>query len=146
MASEREKFATRLNQALDKAGLPNTGQRRQLALARLLDVSVIHVGRWLSGKDFPRTSQLVRLAQYLGVRSNWLLSGVGERYARQHDPLPLGGSAAEVAVAEPSGARYEVVGSMLSKEAFEIALAWMKLPLPQRQALRQLIVELTRGV
>lgn len=145
MASEREKFAARLNQALDEAGLPSTGQRRQVALARVLDVSVEHVGRWLGGEDFPQTSQLVRLAQYLGVRSNWLLSGVGERYARQPDALPVGGSAAEVAVAEPSGAGYEVVGSMLSKEAFEIALAWMKLPPPQRQALRQLIVELARG-
>jgi transcriptional regulator with XRE-family HTH domain len=149
MGSEREKFAQRLNESLDDAGLPKIGQGRQSALAKLLDVTPQQAGKWIKGEDFPQTSKLVKLAQFLGVRSNWLLSGAGERY------LPEGGcepvrdvGSAEIQLESPaaSGADYAAMGKLLSQEAFDVALSWMKLPPGQRDPLRRLIHELARDL
>lgn len=143
MATEREKFALRLNEALDDAGFPKIGQGRQSALSRLVGVAPQQAGKWLKGEAFPKTSLLVKLAQQLQVRSNWLLSGAGDK------PVPRGEEA------DAAGARLEADGGgeeagfalgerMLTKEAFDLALAWMRLEAAQREAMRRVILELAR--
>ncbi len=85
MSREKEKFAQRLNEGLDDMNYPPMGHGRQSALSKELKLSSQVVGRWLKGEDFPKTSQLVKVSQFLDVRSNWLLSGVGSKYPRQSD-------------------------------------------------------------
>ena len=129
-SSERMRFATRLNDALDNIQFPKLGGGRQSRLAELLDVPAQDVGHWLKGDAFPRTSALVKLSDLTKVRSNWLLSGQGEPYVKSQNPrgagknLPLTGK------------------DKLSKEAFDLGLAWMKLPKLQREAIAKVIQEL----
>jgi len=78
--SEKQKFSDRLNEALDEAGFPESGKGRQSSIAEQLDDTVVNVGLWLEGDEYPRTSVLVKLAKLLKVQSNWLLSGTGDRY------------------------------------------------------------------
>ena len=138
MTSEKEKFARRLNQALDDVGLARMGQGRQTSLARDMNLPSQVVGKWLKGEDYPKTSQLVKLAQYTGVRSNWLLSGIGEKYPSAVDHKP----ASDPGVME-TGSDYSPLSlPKLTQDAFDIAVIWMKLPLLQRNALRKVISEL----
>ena len=132
MSSEKEKFSQRLNEALDDMNYPTMGHGRQSALAKELKLSPQVIGSWLKGGDFPKTSQLVKISQFLDVRSNWLLSGVGSKYPRKTDMSVFTREREE---AMKSGPR-------LDKEAFEMALAWMKLPKQQRVVLRKVIEEL----
>jgi len=134
MQSEKEKFSQRLNEALNDMNYPPMGHGRQSALAKELKLSPQIIGRWLKGEDFPKTSQLVKISQFLDVRSNWLLSGVGSKYPRKADQAKYAVRKKQEEVAKSS--------TRLDKEAFEIALAWMKLPVQQRMVLRKVIEEL----
>jgi transcriptional regulator with XRE-family HTH domain len=134
MQSEKEKFSQRLNEALNDMNYPPMGHGRQSALAKELKLSPQIIGRWLKGEDFPKTSQLVKISQFLDVRSNWLLSGVGSKYPRKTDQASIAIRRKQEEVANSS--------HRLDKEAFEIALAWMKLPDQQRMVLRKVIEEL----
>lgn len=138
MSSEKEKFAQRLNQALDDVGLARMGHGRQTTLAKEMNLPSQVVGKWLKGEDYPKTSQLVKLAQYTGVRSNWLLAGVGEKYPSAAEYKSSADEDSMVAVAD----RPKAALPNLTQEAFDIAVIWMKLPVLQRSALRKVIVEL----
>lgn len=131
MASEKKKFAGRLNEALDEAGFPPLGNGRRAALARLMEVPSHMAGKWLKGEAFPATSKLVKLAQHLGVRSNWLLTGAG---AKRTGALADGAAGGRAPARAP--------GSWLSPEAVQLARAWMSLPELQRVAIRRVIDEL----
>lgn len=130
MNNEKEKFSDRLNEALDDARVPSKGMGRQSALVRMLGVSHRVAKKWLDGDEFPPTSKMVRLATELQVRSNWLFSGQGEKCLE---------SAAGMDEAETEVQRH---ADAMSQEAFEVASEWMKLPQPQRLALRKVIREL----
>ncbi len=134
MPNEKAKFSQRLNEALNDMNYPPIGHGRQSALSKELRLPSAVIGRWLKGEDFPKTSELVKISQFLDVRSNWLLSGVGTKYPRKSDR-------ADIAVRKK---QEEVTssGHRLDKEAFEMALAWMKLPKQQRLVLRKVIEEL----
>jgi transcriptional regulator with XRE-family HTH domain len=126
--SEKKKFAERLNQAMDSAGLPKKGMGRQSTLVKLLGISHRQAKKWLDGEEFPPTSKLVKIAQATGVRSNWLLSGYG-------DMLPAAGN-------DITDYEIKQEANELSKEAFEVASSWMRLPYAQRMALKKVIDEL----
>lgn len=130
MNNEKQKFADRLNEALDDAGVPLKGMGRQSALVRMLGVSHRVAKKWLDGEEFPPTSKMVRLASELQVRSNWLFSGQGEK------------SSTSVAGMDEEAAEVHRHADALSQEAFEVASEWMKLPQSQRAALRKVITEL----
>jgi len=130
MNRESQKFAERLNQALDDAGVPQKGMGRQSSLVRMLGVSHRVAKKWLEGSEFPPTSKMVKLSTLLNVRSNWLFSGQGTMRAD-----------APGAYTESEQEVYRHAGE-LSQEAFEIASDWMRLPQQQRQALRKVIKEL----
>lgn len=71
------RFAARLDEALTHGGYPKGRQRiRDVAVA--FDVSRESVRKWLAGESFPKTERIIGIAERLGVRSEWLLSGTGE--------------------------------------------------------------------
>jgi len=133
MHSEAQNFSDRLNEALDFAGIPQKGMGRQSALVRMLAISHRVAKKWLEGEEFPPTSKMVKISSMLNVRSNWLFSGQGVMQNNDEDKN-------EVAVAEV----HRHAGD-LSKEAFEVASDWVKLPYSQRQALRKVIKELSQS-
>ncbi|HEC29288.1 MAG TPA: XRE family transcriptional regulator [Gammaproteobacteria bacterium] len=135
MKSEKEKFARRLNEALDDISYPRIGHGRQSALAKELKLSPQKVGSWLKGEEFPKTSQLVKISQLLDVRSNWLLSGVGSKFIKGSGQsyFEAKNEAEEIVVEDTP---------LVDKEAFELALAWLKLPFQQRVAIKKVILEL----
>jgi len=130
MNREAEKFAERLNAALDDADVPKKGMGRQSSLVRMLGVSHRVAKKWLDGSEFPPTSKMVKLSSLLNVRSNWLFSGQG-----------LMRSNGEQTHTESEQEVYRHAGE-LSQEAFEIASDWMRLPQQQRTVLRKVIKEL----
>jgi len=130
MNKESEKFAERLNAALDDAGIPQKGMGRQSSLVRMLAVSHRVAKKWLDGSEFPPTSKMVKLSTLLDVRSNWLFSGQGSMRDESRNDY----SESEEEVFRHAGE--------LSQEAFEVASDWMKLPQQQRNALRKVIKEL----
>ena len=142
MPTEVEKFSDRLNMMLTDVGLPRMGQGRQTALADELQVSPEEVSQWLKGESFPRTSILVKLSQFLGVRSNWLMTGSGERQRSANG----NGDGDTIEMERPPYLSNPVVErterTELSADAFDIAVTWMKLPIAQRNALRKVIKEL----
>lgn len=140
MSSEKEKFAMRLNDVLNEAQYPKAGQGRQSALATVMGESATHVGRWLKGEDYPKTSILVKLAQHLGVRSNWLLTGAGDKYPSTNEQE----KEIQITTRSNSGGSERDVTKVLSHEAFELALTWMTLSRNQREILQKLIIELAR--
>jgi phage repressor protein C with HTH and peptisase S24 domain len=132
--SEKQKFAARLNEALDDADVPQKGMGRQSALVRMLGVSHRVAKKWLDGSEFPPTSKMVKIASLLEVRSNWLFSGQGEKF-----PMPLGEGDGVREVADITRSAGE-----LSQEAFEVASDWMRLPPQQRVAMRKVMKELLK--
>ncbi len=138
MATEKEKFAQRLNEALDEIEFAALGHGRQSELARVMEVPAQQAGRWLKGQSFPRTSELVRLARITGVRSNWLLSGAEPKHPpEERIPEPRAGGQEE----EPPRPAKDA----LSREAFAVALEWSHLPAHERDAVRGLIRALARA-
>jgi hypothetical protein len=150
MTSEKQKFAHRLNEALDEAGLPRIGQGRQSGLAKMIDVGPQLAGKWLKGEDYPKTSQLVKIAKQLGVRSNWLLTGSGDKYMSEEEQQAfyesLRAERSKRAEVREGTEDPLVASGVLSREAFELAVAWMQLPATQRAAMQKVIVELSRAV
>lgn len=129
-SNEKKRFSERLNDALDNIQFPKLGAGRQARLAELLEAPPLDAGRWLKGEAFPPTSVLVRLSDMTQTRSNWLLSGHGEPYREGNNPRGAGKNP------PPTGK------DKLSNEAFELGLAWMKIPKAQRDALARVIHEL----
>ncbi len=74
--TEQERFAERLNQALDAARYQRAGASR---VAREFNlrfpekaVTVHAVRKWIKGDAIPTQDKLLALAQWLGVRADWL--------------------------------------------------------------------------
>lgn len=75
MNKEVEKFAERLNEALDDAGVQGKGRGRQVAVAQMFGVSQAAARKWLEAEGMPDTKRIPEMARRLGVMSEWLLSG-----------------------------------------------------------------------
>ncbi len=155
MQTERIKFSQRLNTVLAESGFPETPAERQAAVARLLGVSPEHVAEWLEGKSYPKTSKLVKLAKHMRVRSNWLLSGIGEKHLHEEEE-----QAFRTQLMSEHCERYRLRNAqrqeaqqqqdtaeqpVLTREAQELAVAYMKLPYSQQAPLYKLITELARN-
>ena len=130
MSNEKLRFAERLNDALDNVKFPRLGAGRKSRLAKVLEKPPVDVNRWLKGQAFPPTSVLIKLSDLTQTRSNWLLSGNGEAYPPGINPRGEGKKP------PPTGQE------KLSTEAFELGMAWMKLPKQQREALAKVIEQL----
>lgn len=143
MPTEKEKFAFRLNEALDDSGFPQLGHGRQSELAKVLDVTPQQAGKWLKGQDFPRTSKLVQLAKQVGVRSNWLLSGVGAKYPGSQNEEDEGAGVASKAGNKGGVAPNHTGEKIITHEAFDLALKWMDLQTDDRNAVKTIILSLS---
>ncbi len=130
MSSEKKRFAQRLNEVLSEAGLPKLGAGRQSQLARKIGVQAAQAGKWLKGEEFPPTSVLVKIARTYNTRSNWLLSGSGEKYENKKSE--------ETWIPNTPEKR-----GKMNKEAFSVAMAWMKLSASKRKIIKDLINEFT---
>lgn len=128
MSSEKQRFAKRLNEVLSEAGLSKLGAGRQSQFAKKIDVQSNQAGKWLKGEEFPPTSVLVKIAKTYNTRSNWLLSGSGEKYENKKHK--------ESWIPESLEKR-----GKLNKEAFSVAMAWMKLGTSKRKIIKDLINE-----
>lgn len=149
MNTEKMKFSKRLNEVLDEVGFPQAGHGRQTALGNLLDVRPELVGQWLKGESYPKTSKLVKLAQTVGIRSNWLLSGIGQKYSSEKDQFEFR-KQLEQRYPEKfkctnqykSDEKFDLTGTNLTPDAIEIACAYMKLPETQKSSLKNFLVEM----
>jgi transcriptional regulator with XRE-family HTH domain len=72
----KEEFAGRLNLAMDEKGYPVRGRAR--VLSKEFSVSDKGAGKWINGEAIPETSKIPLIAAFLGINTEWLLSGVGE--------------------------------------------------------------------
>lgn len=86
--ADKRDFAKRLNQACIAAGIQQSVLRR--TFADQFGVSRESARKWLVGDSLPETKRISSLAKFLGVRGEWLLTGIGP----MHDSDQ---------VAEPSG-------------------------------------------
>lgn len=73
----RSAFSARLNEAMADAGHKPYG--RASRLAEVFGVSTKGAGKWLKGESFPETSRIKTIADWLGVSTEWLLSGNGQK-------------------------------------------------------------------
>lgn len=69
-------FALRLNTAMESCGHPIRGRAR--LLSRQFFVSDKAASKWLKGEAIPETTKIPEIAEFLGVNSEWLLSGRGD--------------------------------------------------------------------
>jgi transcriptional regulator with XRE-family HTH domain len=93
--TEQERFAARLNQALAAARYQPAGASR---IAREFNlrfpekaVTVHAVRKWIKGEAIPTQDKLVALAQWLGVRADWLRYDGGEPAADTREPNEFSG-------------------------------------------------------
>ncbi len=93
--TEQERFAARLNQALAAARYQPAGASR---IAREFNlrfpdkaVTVHAVRKWIKGEAIPTQDKLVALAQWLGVRADWLRYDGDEPVADTREPNEFSG-------------------------------------------------------
>lgn len=71
MVTELEIFSRRLNEALDKAGIPSKG--RQYKVGKMFGVSGAMGWKWLNGQNMPDTKKLPDIAKKLNTTVGFLL-------------------------------------------------------------------------
>lgn len=95
LSDERQAFAKRLNQALDRAGFPPKGRGRQIQVARRYGVSQKGARKWLEGEAIPHRKRLPHFARDLDVRYEWLVSGEGSMTPGNGPFVPIIGTTDE---------------------------------------------------
>lgn len=132
----REKFSQRLHEALDNAGTRKHGRGADI-LAKLrshrIDKTPQAVSKWLNGGAVPEIDSMSVLAEWLGVRREWLEYGVppmreGERAAGAagsniHNYLPNFGKVPLISWVQ-AGAWCETVENSAALEAEQ----WLSCP------------------
>lgn len=71
----RQAFADRLNQLLDKIGIPPKGKGRQVAAGKLFEVSQKAARKWLEGESLPENWRIPEMAAKLSTTENHLMWG-----------------------------------------------------------------------
>ncbi|EXB27804.1 hypothetical protein J537_1040 [Acinetobacter baumannii 1437282] len=79
----KDEFAKRLHKAMDMAGYPVRGRAR--ILSQKFQISDKGAGKWLNGEAIPETSKIPLLSVFLGISSEWLLTGLGEMTIQNTD-------------------------------------------------------------
>lgn len=73
---DRKQFSKRLSSAIEHAGWKLYGSGQKLAVITLVTPKAAN--KWLNGEAMPGHSNMVRVAQALGVRAEWLEYGIGK--------------------------------------------------------------------
>lgn len=76
-------FAARLNEVCNECDLPPE-RGRQVALAKVAELTPNAVRKWLKGLGLPTLQQAIKIANWSGVNVDWLLTG--------REPKRLGGT------------------------------------------------------
>lgn len=100
LEKEKAEFARRFRAALDCAGVKDDRQRRG-RISKEFRVSVETARKWLSGESIPATKRIPSIADWLGVRGEWLLTGQGQ--------MEAAGTAAGAVQMPPLAGRADVV-------------------------------------
>ncbi len=84
-----KEFSARLGLAMDHAGHPGRGG--QTWLGQTMGVTQTSARRWLVGTAFPELEKVPILADLLGVRLEWLMTGQGKMIKETREPtwIPL---------------------------------------------------------
>jgi transcriptional regulator with XRE-family HTH domain len=72
-------FSSRLNEALDDAGVPPKFDGRQVAVAKMFGVSQKGARKWLEGEGLPTLEKCIEIATRLNVHVEWLATGRGPK-------------------------------------------------------------------
>jgi hypothetical protein len=72
-------FSERFNEALDMAGAPPKYRGRQLAVAKLFQISNRGAKKWMEGESMPALWRIPIIAKTLQVHVEWLLDGKGQK-------------------------------------------------------------------
>jgi len=73
--SEAPAFAGRLNEMLEKSGVPVRG--RAVELSKITGISHAGTTKWLKGEGFPSLDNAILLGKHYRKNVEWLLLGVG---------------------------------------------------------------------
>jgi SOS-response transcriptional repressor LexA len=101
----RAAFAERLNEALDDAGVPPKGHGRQGLVGKMFGMSQKGARKWLEGESLPDTRRIPQIAERLGVRGEWLLTGLGPKRLDDAHLREPGGPSQRPAGAPPASVR-----------------------------------------
>lgn len=82
-SSVKGSFAERLNELCDEHGLPPKGRGRQVAVAKMFDLSQKGARKWLEGEGLPTLENSIEIARRFGVQTEWLLTGRGDKYVTE---------------------------------------------------------------
>ena len=74
-----EAFCTRLNEALDKAGIPPRNRGRIQFVSEMFLLSHAGAGKWVNGISLPARNKRKEIAARLNVNYEWLEFGKGSR-------------------------------------------------------------------
>jgi len=114
MIDEKQEFSKRLHAACDFAGIVK-GRGRRAELARMFGVSGESARKWLEGFSIPDTKRIPEIAKKLGVRGEWLLTGIG--------PMQEAPEQYRDQVAEPRSPTYSISGLGSDNEVDILTLA-----------------------
>ena len=76
---------------MDRAGVPPKGKGRQVIVGKMFGVSQKGARKWLEGEAIPDTKRIPEIAKKLGVRGEWLLTGMGSMTVDYRTQKPAGG-------------------------------------------------------
>jgi transcriptional regulator with XRE-family HTH domain len=79
-SSIKSSFSERLNELCDEHGLPPKGKGRQVAVAKMFNLSQKGARKWLEGEGLPTLERTIEIASRFGVQTEWLLTGRGDKY------------------------------------------------------------------
>jgi hypothetical protein len=117
-SSSKKAFAARLKEALLDAGHQSSRNSRTgvnvAPLAQAARTTREMARRYVLGSALPDPNKVDLIADWLKVRTAWLRDGEGHKER---------GRGIVIEVREPGGKPY-----LLTDEAFEVALAWQRLP------------------
>lgn len=127
--SSRKAFAERLREAMKDAGYSSKRDAKSgvdvAPLAAAAGVKREMARRYVEAIALPDVERMIKIAQWLGVRIQWLRDG--EEPQRANRPLRL------------LPAVEQEVATYLSDEAVEIANLWLKLPPGRREMAREIL-------
>lgn len=137
----RQMFAERLNAALDANGVRQHGRGadiRQQLKARGVVKTPQAVSKWLNGAAMPELDSLTALAQWLGVRREWLEHGVMPVFADQPTQVNAGGTQGNVTVVSSDMTKVPLISWVQAGAWCEIAPSvesihaeqWLPCPVP----------------
>ena len=86
--SVRQSFAKRFNEALDDMNVSRIGRGRVNEVKNLFHLSQRGASKWVGGESMPDAQKMPWIAEILGVNSEWLQSGKGQKRATESGLAP----------------------------------------------------------